>query len=166
MQVKFGRDRQAALEFSPALSAFQRQAIEDVARRDDFECFVTTDSGFADPAYGKGTSVTVLFYTTDGRLHAHRVGRRKVLHTVTSSADEAGQYRAAHLAEAFTHVARVNHYMVGVTADHTDVELCAAQQLLITEQNALPLEAVARHAVLDLALDLMEQANRSRRGRS
>jgi hypothetical protein len=56
------------------------------------------------------------------------------------------------LAEAYIHVARVNHYLVCVASGYTHDELDAAEQLLITRDNA----ANNNDAVLNLALDLLE----------
>lgn len=63
------------------------------------------------------------------------------------------------LAVAYKHVARVNHYLVGVALfDATLDDLCDAQQVLIAEQNALPARKRGRaYRVLDLALDLIER---------
>jgi hypothetical protein len=46
--------------------------------------------------------------------------------------------RAEQLAEALEAIAKVNHYMVGLTAKVTNDELRDAEQILITKQNALP----------------------------
>lgn len=69
-----------------------------------------------------------------------------------------GGSTAAHLAEAFVQVARANHYMVGITHDFTPEERDQAEQRLIDRQNACDDEG--EHAVLDFALDLIEQARK------
>ncbi len=69
--------------------------------------------------------------------------------------------RARHLADAYVHVARANHYMVGVVAAHSDDELDAAEQALITSENGAPLGSPERVRIA-LALDLVEQAKRDR----
>lgn len=62
--------------------------------------------------------------------------------------------RAEQLAEAFVHVATVNHYQVGIVGSYTPEELDEAEQLIITRDNA----ADNKDPILELALDLMEHA--------
>lgn len=71
--------------------------------------------------------------------------------------------RVAHIAEAYEHVARINHYLVGVIVTQgpiTTPELEAAEQLLIDKQNAGPQKG-QRYVVLDRALDLIEHELRT-----
>lgn len=70
----------------------------------------------------------------------------------TAAAPDA--VRAQHLADAFVHVARANHYMVGVVDAYTSDELDAAEQLLISVENA----PHGEHAHVELALDIVEHA--------
>lgn len=67
-----------------------------------------------------------------------------------------------HLADAFEHVAGVNHYAVGIVASFTDDDLDVAEQLLINKQNKL-IDGDPQYNVLDLALDLIENARKTRR---
>lgn len=64
--------------------------------------------------------------------------------------------RPEQLANAYEHVARVNHYMVGIVEPTTYDELCVAQQIMIERQNRLSPNHAA-HRDLELALDLIEQ---------
>lgn len=66
------------------------------------------------------------------------------------------------LAFAYEAVAKLNHHMVGVVALHTDDELDAAEQLLITKQNAGPQKG-AKYNTLERALDLIESARTMRK---
>lgn len=70
--------------------------------------------------------------------------------------------RAEQLADAYEAVASADHYMVGIVETVTDDELGDAQQILITRQNALTDESGEAFKVLELALDLIEQEQRSR----
>ena len=72
--------------------------------------------------------------------------------------------KAAHLAEAFIRVARANHYVVGVTHAYTIEQLDDAEQIVITKQNRGP-QTGPTFAVLDRALDLIEQARSAYWGR-
>ena len=64
--------------------------------------------------------------------------------------------RVEQLAVAYEAIARVNHYMVGVVDKQVTVdELDAAEQLLISRQNALRPNQRAAYKRLDLALDLL-----------
>lgn len=65
--------------------------------------------------------------------------------------------RAQQLANAVHGVARVNHYMVGVTEHVTQAEVDEARQILINRQNALPRQKGRAYKTLDLALDLLER---------
>lgn len=69
--------------------------------------------------------------------------------------------RTEQLADAYLTVARVNHYMVGITETVTDDELSGAEQLLITRQNATAGRGKAYRAA-DRALDLLQQEQRKR----
>lgn len=62
--------------------------------------------------------------------------------------------RIEQLADAFLHVATVNHYMVGIVEVYTPDELDGAEQLLITRSNSDNNE----NPDLELALDLIEHA--------
>lgn len=68
--------------------------------------------------------------------------------------------RATQLADAYEHIARTNHYMVGITETVTPEELDSAEQILITRQNAGKQSGRA-YRRLNLALDLVEQARRA-----
>ena len=65
---------------------------------------------------------------------------------------------AEHLADAYEHVARVNHYLVTVVACSDD-ERDAAEQVLITRDNA----AGNKNKRLNLALDILENDRRMAR---
>ena len=58
----------------------------------------------------------------------------------------------SHLAEAYLQVARADHYLVGVVPGYTLDELDAAEQILISIENA---SRIADPAI-GLALDLIE----------
>jgi len=61
-----------------------------------------------------------------------------------------------HLADAVLHIARVNHYLVGLASTTFDLDdLDAAEQILIEVQNAGPQKG-RRYDVLDRALDLLD----------
>lgn len=66
------------------------------------------------------------------------------------------QNRAEQLAHAMLQIAKVNHYMVGLVDRVSADEVAAAQQILITGQNALR-SVGALHRRYELALDLLEQ---------
>ena len=55
-----------------------------------------------------------------------------------------------HIAEAYLHVATVNHYLVVVSPVYTSDELDAAEQILIATDNAESTQTTK------LALDLLE----------
>ncbi len=63
--------------------------------------------------------------------------------------------RKEQLADAYTKLAHVNHYMLGIVEAVTSDERDAAEQVLITRQNACA-EDSAKWAVLNLALDILE----------
>lgn len=63
--------------------------------------------------------------------------------------------KAEQLADAYAAVARVNHYMVGITAFCTIKERDDAEQILIARQNALPSQSGRKYKTLDLALDVL-----------
>lgn len=63
--------------------------------------------------------------------------------------------RPEQIADAYEAVARVNHYMVGIVEIVTEDEVDAAEQILISRQNA-GLQKGARYKRLGLALDLLE----------
>ena len=73
--------------------------------------------------------------------------------------------RSEQLAQAFETVAVANHYMIGVVEKYSDDELAEAKQILIKKQNSVPESLVgkSRWRSLDLALDLVEQAERRNR---
>lgn len=73
------------------------------------------------------------------------------------------EVKAQHVAEAYHAVARVNHYLVGVVGAYSEEELDRAEQILINKQTAGPQKGKA-YTTLELALDLVEQARRERRG--
>ena len=64
--------------------------------------------------------------------------------------------RGQQLADAFTEIARTNHYMVGLTETITAAELEEAEQLLITRQNNVR-PSTTMWLIFDLALDLIER---------
>lgn len=66
------------------------------------------------------------------------------------------QSRAEQLADAYYALAHINHYMVGIVESVTWKEREAAEQILISRQNALPRQAGRVYKRLDLALDLIE----------
>lgn len=57
-----------------------------------------------------------------------------------------------HLADAYIHVAEANHYLVCVNPTYTADDLDAAEQILISRDNA----ADNKDAAIMLALDLLE----------
>ncbi len=57
-----------------------------------------------------------------------------------------------HIAEAYLHVATVNHYLVVVSPAYTADELDAAEQILISKDNA----ADNADPTIVLALDLLQ----------
>lgn len=59
------------------------------------------------------------------------------------------------LAEAFVHIAKVNHYMVGLVHTYDIDDLDAAEQILIDRQNAGPQKG-AQYKLLDRALDVLD----------
>lgn len=61
-----------------------------------------------------------------------------------------------HLAEAYVHVAMVNHYLVVVAPGYTEDDLDQAEQILISRDN----EADNQEPALNLALDLLEHDRR------
>jgi hypothetical protein len=67
------------------------------------------------------------------------------------------QSRPEQLADAFEAVCRVNHYMVGIVEPFTSNELEAAEQILITRQNASK-QGGAHYWRLDMAISLIENA--------
>lgn len=69
-----------------------------------------------------------------------------------------------HLVEAFEHVARVNHYMVGVVGTFTDQELDAAEQIMISKQNDCKRQG-QRYELLERALGLVDDTRFQRRKR-
>lgn len=71
--------------------------------------------------------------------------------------------RSEQLADAYEAVAKVDHYMVGIVESFTDAELDAAEQILITRQNAGK-QSGARYRRLDLALNLIESDRKGRVG--
>ena len=64
--------------------------------------------------------------------------------------------RGQQLADAFTEIARTNHYMIGLTETITISELEEAEQLLITRQNNVG-SSTTMWLIFDLALDLIER---------
>lgn len=65
---------------------------------------------------------------------------------------------ALHIAEAYEHVAKVNHYLVCVSGrDYWSIDqFDAAEQILIARQNALkPGQDRAQWRRLELALDIL-----------
>jgi len=72
-----------------------------------------------------------------------------------------------HLSEAFEHVARCDHFCVGVVGEYTDDELDAAEQLLISKQNDIVMqedhESEQQYEILDRALNLIEHERMNRR---
>ena len=71
--------------------------------------------------------------------------------------------RGQQLADAFTEIARTNHYMVGLVETVTDAELEEAEQLLITRQNNVE-QNTTMWLIFDLALDLIEKQRQTLRG--
>ena len=71
--------------------------------------------------------------------------------------------RERALADAFEHVAKVNHYMVGVIGDFTDDELDDAEQLLIARQNKLRVQKGSTFNRYERALDDIEHTRVRRR---
>ena len=66
--------------------------------------------------------------------------------------------RYEQLADAYQAVASANHYMIGIVEPYTDDELDQAKQELIMRQNAVDkVLDPEQFAVLDLALELIEQ---------
>lgn len=66
--------------------------------------------------------------------------------------------RAWHVYEAFRHVARVNHYLVGVVGTITRDELDAARQIAIQKQNEQKRGKVWND--LERTLDLMDHVEK------
>lgn len=66
---------------------------------------------------------------------------------------------AAQLADAYVAVAHANHYMVGIVATVTTTDRDAAEQILISRQNAEN-RGNENYRRLVLALDLLEQDRR------
>jgi hypothetical protein len=69
--------------------------------------------------------------------------------------------REQQLADAYIHVATIDHHMVGIVENVTDDERDAAEQILIAGQNELT-EDNPMWRTLDLALDLIENDRRAR----
>ena len=66
--------------------------------------------------------------------------------------------RYEQLADAYQAVASANHYMIGIVEPFTDDEYDQAKQELIMRQNAVDkVLDPEQFAVLDLALELIEQ---------
>jgi len=64
------------------LSTFQRQYIEQLTQRPDFDQLCKNyledhHNLFSD--HKSERVLTVIFYTTDGKLHGHRLGRKRFL---------------------------------------------------------------------------------------
>ncbi len=73
--------------------------------------------------------------------------------------------RPEQLADAYFVIALVNHYMVGIVdSTVTDDERDAAEQILISRQNALP-QIGDPNRQYSLALDLLENDRRTARAR-
>lgn len=66
---------------------------------------------------------------------------------------------AAQLVDAYVAVAHANHYMVGIVATVTTSDRDAAEQILISRQNAGK-QSGASYRRLNLALDLLEHDRR------
>ena len=64
--------------------------------------------------------------------------------------------RSEQLADAYIAVAIAHHYMVGIVEPVTDEERDAAEQILITKQNALNPQHGLAYARFELALALIE----------
>jgi hypothetical protein len=64
------------------LSTFQRQYIEQLTQRPDFKqlCY---DYLTCPHETERESTRNILFLTTDGKLHGHRVGRKRLVGTVS-----------------------------------------------------------------------------------
>ena len=70
--------------------------------------------------------------------------------------------RTEQLAEALLAIARVDHYTVGIVEPITNDELDGAEQLIISGQNALPMQSGTLYDICNLALDIIEHMRRRR----
>jgi hypothetical protein len=79
-------EEQHELVFSPALSDFQCRTIAAISVLPDFAHFVTTSERFADPEFGTGKRLFVLYYdkAVPPRLHAVQIGKVRVIREVIS----------------------------------------------------------------------------------
>lgn len=66
---------------SPGRTEFQTAYVIEVSKRRDFDFFC--GNPMCDEVYRGPT--TVLYFTKDRRLHADRLGQKKVLHTAVSA---------------------------------------------------------------------------------
>lgn len=63
---------------------------------------------------------------------------------------------ARQLADAFEHVAHVDHYMVGIVYEYDSDQLDAAEQVLIDRQHVHNVTSSPEYQTLERALDLLE----------
>jgi hypothetical protein len=63
------------------LTQFQRTYIEQVQKRPDFSCFV---EDYLNDSVQIERVINLLFYTTDKKLHLHRIGRKRLIRAISS----------------------------------------------------------------------------------